>query len=174
MSFHARSFTTLAVAFAALTISACTTSSESDDLGVAPGFVYGDIAHAATAYGACPDGLSYVAYWGLRYANGNGDSVSGRWLGVAVSSSSLGAATWTVGTNRASDEAEAPANKASIFVGGIGGSQATAGARIKVTPFAGGDSVRIEGRDILLQNGQVVNFNLVNNVICVDTNADRL
>jgi hypothetical protein len=170
MSFRFRS-TLRVAALATLAIStlftACTTDPESDSLGVAPGIVYADTAHIASSYVVtCPENLSYVAYWGLRYVNANGDTISGRWLGVSVSSTSMTASTWSVGTNLASDEAESPANKASVLLFGVAGSQASSSARIRVTPFAGGDSVRIEGKDILLQNGRLLNFNLVNAVAC--------
>jgi hypothetical protein len=155
-----------AAALSGLLVAACTTSSDSEDLGVAAGFVYDGTPHAATVYGLCDNNLNYVAYWGLRYANSSGDSVSGRWLGVSVSATNVSAASWSVGDNLSTNEAEAQAGKASVLLFGVGGSKATPGARVRVTPFAGGDSVRVEGRDIVLQNGKVVNFNLVNATGC--------
>lgn len=144
---------------------ACTTEPESDDLAVAPGFVYADTSHTATILGMCPNNLSYVAYWSLRYARATGDSGS-RYFAVSVSATGLSASTWSVGTNISSNEAESPANKASVLLYGVSGSLVSPSARIRVTPFAGGDSVRIEGKNILLQNGRVLNFNLVNRVGC--------
>jgi hypothetical protein len=156
-------------ALAAALFAACTSSPEDDPFDTPPGttLLYSDTVHVARAWGVCQNNTTrYVAYWGLRYLDAGNDTNSFRWLGVSVSASTVTASTWAVGSNTDADDAESPAGKASVLIFGAAGSQASAAARIRVTPFANGDSVRVEGKNILLQNGKVIHFNLVNGAGC--------
>jgi hypothetical protein len=149
-----------------LLLTACNTPSEGDDFNIAPGIVYDDTVHIATAWGLCEGSPRTTAYGGLLYVNATGDTVSRNWLGVSLSASTANSASYAIGTNGSNDDAESPQGKASVLMFRIGGSQETAGARLRVTLFANGDSVRVEGKNILLQNGRTLNFNLTNPVLC--------
>jgi len=145
---------------------ACTTSPETDDFGVEPGFVYNDTAFITTKWGLCKNATRTVSYWGLSSVKANGDTISRNWVGVSLSTMDVVSATFSVGTNGSDQDAESPAGKASILMFRVAGSLESPTARLRVSLFAGGDSVRVEGKNIVLQNGKTLNFNLTNTVSC--------
>jgi hypothetical protein len=153
---------TLSVSF----LFACT-SSEDDGFNIAPGVSYDDTVHVAQGWGVCKNASSYTTYWGLKYANGSGDTVSTRWLGVNMNvDSSVVSATFSVGENTSPGDAAAPAGKASVWMNGVAfGSQASSTAAIKVVVLSA-DSIQVIGKGIRLQNGRVLNFNLKNGNRC--------
>jgi hypothetical protein len=161
-----------AVLFAALMtlgVSGCTTDPVEDEFTTAPStsIVYNDTTHVARPLGTvCDNTTRYLAYWSLSYLAPGGDTNTYRWLGVSVSAAAITTSTWSVGANADGEDAESPPGKASVLLFDVSGSQNSATARIRVTPFANGDSVRVEGKNIVLQNGKVIDFNLTNQLTC--------